>query len=126
MNKLMALVGAAALMSIAPATPAFADGATIGNGGDCFGIVPDAAGNLTGATVIGTYTSRSTKSGITNFTCHFDLNDDEAPAKNVKASGFACQTPLGSTTNSRINASPGGRMVLTCAIKSSIPVSRKR
>ena len=126
MNKLMAWVGVAALVTIAPATPALADGATIGSGSECFGIVPDANGNLTGATVIGSYTSRSTKSGITNFTCHFDLTDDEAPAKNVKASGFACQTPLGSTTNSRINASPGGRMVLTGAIQSLIPVSRNR
>ena len=127
MKKLMALVGVAAMMSIAPATPAFAEGGSIGSNGECYGIVPDVNGSLEGGVqVVGTYTSRSTKSGITNFTCHFDLTDDEAPAKTVKASSFPCQTPLGATTNSRINASPGGRMVMNCTIKSSASVSLVR
>ena len=117
MRKAIAMLGAAALLSVFPAAPALADGAIIDEGGNCFGAVPDANGDLTGAQVTGDYSSRTTKSGITNFTCHFDLTDEEAPDKSTKARDFACGTPLGITTDSRINASPGGRMVMTCNIR---------
>lgn len=119
MQRFLALMGAAALLSIVPATPALADGAVIGEGEDCYGKVPNADGTFPteGDFIAGSYTSRTTKSGITNFTCHFDLTDEQAPPKNRKASNFACGTPMGLATSSRINASPGGRMVMTCSVK---------
>lgn len=115
MRRFMGVLGAAAMLSIAPATPAFAEGAVVDKqDGTCSGIVPDASGNLTGAVVFGDLTVRSNKSWTT-LTCHFDLTDDEAPAKNTKASGFNCFTPE-PTTDTRANASPGGRMVVTCRV----------
>lgn len=117
MMKSLAMLGAAALLMVVPATPALAEGAIIGDGDTCGGVVPDENGNLVGEQILGTYTSRTTKSGITNFTCHFDLPDELTPPTNRKARGFVCGTPMGPTTNTRINASPGGRMVMSCSIK---------
>ena len=117
MRKFIAALGMAALVAVVPATPALADGAVIDEGGSCFSVVPDANGDLTGANVVGDYKSRTTKSGNTNFTCHFDLTDEEAPLKSVKASGFPCVTPPATTYDSRIQASPGGRMVMTCNVR---------
>ncbi len=117
MRKFMAALSAAALVAFVPATPALADGATIGEGSECFGRVPDVNGNLSGDLVQGDYKSRTTKSGITNFTCHFDLSDEQAPPKGTKATGFLCGTPKGVTTDTRAQASPGGRMVMTCNIR---------
>lgn len=115
MQRFLALIGAAALLSIVPATPALADGAVIDKeDGTCSGIVPDANGELTGATVFGDLIVRTNKSWTT-LTCHFDLNDAQAPIQNTKANGFDCYTPT-LTTDTRINASPGGRMVLVCRI----------
>lgn len=115
MRKFTALLGAAAMISILPATPALAEGAVIDKAeGSCSGIVPDARGNLTGALVFGSLIVRS-NSSWTTLTCHFDLTDEEAPTQNTKASGFPCYTPE-LTTDTRINASPGGSMVLTCRI----------
>lgn len=118
MKRLTAALGAVAILSIMPASPALADGASIDEGGNCNSIVPDANGDLTGASVIGTYKSRTTKSGNTNFTCHFNLSAEESPTKGVKAEGFTCFVFGGITTNdSRIQASPGGRMVMTCTVR---------
>ena len=117
MRKFIAALGMAALVAVVPATPALADGAVIDEGGSCFSLVPDGNGGLSDIAVTGDYKSRSTKSGITNFTCHFDLTDEEAPAKGVKATGFPCITPGGTTFDSRIQASPGGRMVMTCNVR---------
>jgi hypothetical protein len=117
MRRFIATLAVAALVAVLPAAPALAEGAIIGEGGNCSGRVPDVNGLLTGAFVQGEYKSRTTKSGITNFTCHFDLSDDVAPAKSVKARDFLCVTPAGETNDSRIQASPGGRMVLTCNVR---------
>jgi hypothetical protein len=110
MRRFMGLLGAAAMLSIIPATPALADK----EDGTCSGVVPDASGNLTGAVVFGDLIVRSNKAWTT-LTCHYDLTDSEAPAKNTKASGFPCYTPV-LTTDTRANASPGGRMVVTCRV----------
>lgn len=117
MRKFVASLGVAALVAVFPATPALANGATIDDGGNCSGRVPDVNGELTGAFVVGDYKSRTTKSGITNFTCHFDLTDEQSPTKGVKARNFLCITPAGETMDSRIQASPGGRMVMTCNVR---------
>ena len=114
MRRFLALAGMAALLSIAPATPALADG-SIGEDGICIAGVPDGNGGFIGP-VEGTSFSRTTKSGITNYTCHFDL-DELAPPKNRKASGFPCLTPAGIADESRLNASPGGRMTMNCTVR---------
>ncbi len=117
MRKFITAMSAAALVAVVPTTPAFADGATIGEGGNCFGKVPDVNGDLAGELVQGDYKSRTTKSGITNFTCHFDLTDEQSPPKGTTATGFPCGTPIGVTTDTRAQACPGGRMVMTCNIR---------
>ena len=115
MRRFIGLLGAAAILTILPATPALADGAVIDKeDGTCSGVVPDASGNLTGAIVFGDLIVRSNKSWTT-LTCHYDLTDSEAPAKNTKAHGFPCYTPV-LTLDPRANASPGGRMVVTCRV----------
>lgn len=115
MRRFLGLLGAAAILTMLPATPALADGAVIDKeDGTCSGIVPDANGDLTGAIVFGDLIVRSNKSWTT-LTCHYDLTDEEAPDQNTKAHGFNCFTPE-LTTDTRANASPGGRMVVTCRI----------
>ena len=117
MRRFTATLGAAAMLSIMPATPALAEGAVVNKeDGSCSGIVPDEGGQLTGAVVFGSLIIRS-NSTWTTLTCHFDLTDEEAPVQNTKASGFPCYTPE-VTTDTRINASPGGSMVMTCRIAS--------
>jgi len=119
MRNFTALLGAAAMLSLFPATPALAQdgGATITKEDGCFGAVPDASGQLTGIFVTGSLISRSTKSGITTMTCHFDLSPEESPPRATRAAGFVCGTPIGLTSDTRISASPGGRMVMTCRIR---------
>lgn len=116
MRNTIAILAAVGMSMIIPSAPALADGATIGDG-ICAGFVPDGSGGLTDILVFSTYSSRTTKSGITNFSCHFDLNADQAPSKGAKAQGFECVTPYGPATETRVQASPGGRMVMTCSIK---------
>lgn len=117
MRKFTAALGIAALLSIIPATPALAAGGTVGEDGTCSAPIPNADGTFSSVFVIGTSFSRTTKSGVTNFTCHFDLTDEQAPPKSYKSRDFECFTPAGSTTETRLNASPGGRMVMTCTIR---------
>lgn len=117
MRRFIAALGAVALAAVIPATPALAEGAILIDGDYCYSIVPDSSGQLTGESVVGTFTSRTTKSGITNFKCHFNLVGDEIPATTVKASGFWCNTPGGLTNDTSINANSGGSMVMSCTIK---------
>jgi hypothetical protein len=122
MKRLPALLGAAALLTIMPATPALADG-TIGEDGLCYAGVPNGSGGyMPGGLVAGTYFSRTTKSGITNFTCKFDLSDAMTPPKHVKTSDFPCFVSLGggvleTADDQRINVSPGGKMTMVCTIR---------
>lgn len=116
MRKFIALLGAAAMLSIIPATPTLAQVVDT-HDGICYMIVPDANGDLTGASVQGTLFVRTNKTWTT-MTCHFDLTADEAPPKTTHASGFACSIPpLPVTYDTRATANPGGRMVLTCRYK---------
>lgn len=117
MGKPIAMLGAAALLLTFPATPALADG-SINEDGTCVAGIPDGQGGFSGIAT-GTYFSRTTKSGITNFSCHIELTEAQTPSTNTKAANFPCLTPFGLTTDSRINVSPGGSLVMTCSIKQS-------
>lgn len=115
MRILTAVLGAAAMLSIVPATPAHSQVVDT-HDGICYMIVPDVNGGLTGASVEGTLFVRTNKSWTT-MTCHFDLAEDELPPKTVHARGFPCSIPpLPATTDTRATANTGGRMVLTCRI----------
>jgi hypothetical protein len=121
MRKLTAWLGVAAILTILPATPALADGAIVAHDGLCGGLLPDGNGGSTDIPFYGTANTRTTKSGITTVTCHFDLDPSIIPSSNLKASGFVCYTGedlTGMTTDTRLNVSPGGRAVLTCRLKS--------
>ena len=120
MRKLTAWLGAAAILTIMPATPAFAEGTIIAHDGVCGGLLPDGSGGFTNISFLGESNTRTTKSGITTVTCHFDLDPEIIPSGNLKASGFVCYTGenfQGMTTNTRLNVSPGGRAVLSCRLK---------
>ena len=114
------LLGASAMLSIVPATPAAAQVVDTRDG-ICNMIVPDVNGNLTGAHVEGTLFVRTNKSWTT-MTCHFDLAEEDLPPKTVHARGFPCAIPpLPTTTDTRATANTGGRMVLTCRIQTPTP-----
>lgn len=117
MRKSLAMLGAAALLSVFPATPALAEGATVTKDGVCYAFVPDGSGGLTSIVAIGEALTRTNNSGNTTMTCHFDLDDSQSPPKAARARGFPCETPVGLTHDTRINASSGGRMVMTCRIR---------
>jgi hypothetical protein len=113
MRKLTAMLGAAAMLSIVPATPVLGQVVDTRDG-ICYMIVPDVNGALTGANVEGSLHVRSNKTWTT-MTCHFDLTEDQVPPKTVHARGFPCAIPpLPPTTDTRATANNGGRMVLTC------------
>jgi hypothetical protein len=118
MRKFMALLGAAGMLTILPATPALAGAVIDKDSGICYSIVPDANGGLTGAEVQGSLLVRTNKSWTT-MTCHFNLTAGETPARTTKASGFECTIGPISTHDTRINASSGGRMVMTCRYKNT-------
>lgn len=115
MNRLPALLGAAALLTIMPATPAFADGAVITPDGVCGGFVPNEDGS-SGAAILGEISlSNSTKSGNLSIVCKFDVPEELVPPKTRKASDFICGFPDGSTSyDSRMVVTPGGSGSLTC------------
>ena len=118
MRKLTALAVTAALLLIAPVTPALAEGAVIidKDAAICLGQVPTASGILSGPILQGTLHVRSNGSWTT-MTCHFDVPDELAPDKATSASGFRCYIgTFGSTTDTRASASSGGRLVMSCRI----------
>lgn len=46
--------------------------------------------------------------------CHFKVPDELVPEKQTSRSGMQCNTAIGSTTNSKLVITPGGRATLTC------------
>ena len=126
MRKILAVAGAAALVSVVPATPAAA--VVINPDSDtCVGQVPNADGELGGPELNGSLVIRDNKSWTT-MTCHFDVPDELAPSKATHARDFECnivlppEDPDGDATivaadESRASASSGGRMVMTCRIR---------
>ena len=117
MRRFTASLGVIALMTIMPAVPAPAIAATVVKGADCDGQVFDENGVFYGPSFKGTMVYRVTKSGMKTVTCHFDVPDGFAPSKAMHNSGFQCFVDGASTTDTRASISSGGRMVLTCRIK---------
>lgn len=102
------------LTMVAPAVAA-ADPAVVKKEGYCAGFVP----NEDGSQGIGleSHDSRSIANrGGTTLICHFDIPSGYEPSRAARAEGFVCDTYLGTTTDSRMVATPGGRATMTCKI----------
>ena len=93
------------------------NGATVTKDLGCGGFVPTASGGV-GAIIFTTEGSVVIKgNGSTSLSCHFDIPPGLEPKTTTRASGFLCNTWLGSTTDSRMLASSGGNATLTCRIR---------
>lgn len=119
MKKLIATLGATALMTIMPAAPAMAEGATVTTEGACFGFIPTEEGGV-GDGLVGTLHSVVTKNGSTSLVCKFTFEPGLIP-RAYKATGFDCNTLAGFTNNSMMIANPDGYATLTCKINASKP-----
>lgn len=87
----------------------------------CGAFVPDANGGASDNVVIGSVQSVVTSSGFSKITCHFSI---PRQSRSTQATGFPCFTLGGLTFDSRVVASAGGQMVLTCIVFS--PQNRDR
>ena len=115
MFKNLIVCGAALSVVLASAGMAWAapapQAATVTKDFGCNGFVPGGGGLFTTESH-----SVVTSSGVTSLICKFDIPAGGEPAKATHADGFRCNTFLGSTTESRMVASPGGNATLTCKI----------
>lgn len=117
MRRTIALLGATALLSILPATPALAEGSIIISDTECGGFVPTADGGV-GPLLTTTDSHQVQKGSWVTVTCHFDIPEGLEPDKATKAIGVPCFIPgYGWATYTRMAASPGGRAVGTCRIR---------
>lgn len=116
MRKFLLILGATATAAILPATPALAEGSIVINDGSCTGFVPTPTGGI-GAFLFDGRVHSVTKGSTTTLTCHLDIPEGLEPKKPTKATGQVCTTVLGETTDTRMQASPGGRAVGTCRIR---------
>lgn len=92
-------------------------GATVTKDLGCGGFVPTESGGV-GAIIYTTEGAVVIKgNGSTSLSCHFDIPPGLEPQTTTRAYGFLCNTWLGSTTDSRMQASPGGNATLTCRIR---------
>ena len=119
MRKFLALLGACAMASVMPATPALAGGSVVIGDDQCGGFVPRADGTIDENNALITDESHQVIKGSTaTLVCHFDIPDDRLPSKGMKTGDFICQKSIGGVTvtafDQRMAASPGGRAVLTC------------
>jgi hypothetical protein len=121
MNKLTAILCATALVSFLPAAPALAEGATVTTEGLCFGFIPTAEGGTSEDFLTGTLHSVVTKNGSTSLVCKFTFDAGIIETAR-RASDFLCFTFAGSTTDTRMVASPDGYATLHCRINASKPV----
>jgi len=117
MKKLIALVGIAGLATIMPATPAMAEGATVTQEGQCGGFIPTEDGGI-GDFLWGELHSVVTKKGSTSLVCKFTFEPGIIDTAR-RASGFDCLTFAGTTTDSKMVASPDGYATLTCKINAN-------
>ena len=101
-------------------TAATAGGATIGKDLPCMGFIPTPSGEDSGIYIVSSENVVLIKgNGSTSLSCHFDIPPGLEPKNTTRASGFLCNTWLGSTTDSRMLASSGGNATLTCRIRTS-------
>ena len=111
---------AAALAVVVFGAPAQAAPAVVVSEFSCGGFVPTASGGFGSGLFSNDQThSVVTSSGNTMLVCHFDIPAGAEPAKATHADGFACNTFLGFTTDSKMVATPGGRATLTCTVKAN-------
>lgn len=116
MRKTFLILGAVATAAIIPAAPALAQGTIVIGDGTCTGFVPTPSGGI-GAFLFDGRVHVVTKGSRTTLTCHLDIPEGLEPKKGVRAHGVPCQTTLGVTNDTRMQASPGGRAVGTCRIR---------
>lgn len=103
-------------LSVEPAR-AESGGATVTKDLGCGGFVPTESGDV-GAIIYTTESAVVVKgNGSTSLSCHFDITPGMEPKVTTRASGFLCNTWLGSTYDSRMQASSGGNATLTCRIR---------
>lgn len=117
MRGTLPIVMALALVVATQPANAQTSGATVSKDLGCGGFVPTASGGV--GTLI--FTSESVVlikgNGSTSLSCHFDVPAPLVPETTTRASGFACYTFLGLTTDTRMQASSGGNATLTCRIR---------
>ena len=93
-------------------------GATVSKDLPCVGFIPTKSGQDSGVYISTDESVVLVKgNGSTSLSCHFDIAPGLEPAITTRASGFLCNTYLGSTRDSRMLASSGGNATLTCRIR---------
>lgn len=113
----IAVALAVTLSTVPQAAMAQSSGATVTKDLGCGGFVPTPSGGV-GALIYTTESAVVVKgNGSTSLSCHFDIPAGQEPKITTRASGFLCNTYLGSTTDSRMQASSGGNATLTCRIR---------
>jgi len=117
MKKLTAILCASALVGVLPAAPALAEGATVTQEGVCSGFIPNEDGTA-GDGLIGELHSVITKNGNSSLVCKFTFEAGVIP-RAYRATGFACNTLAGFTTESSMVANPDGYATLTCRINAN-------
>lgn len=120
MKKYIALIGMSALVSILPASPTLAqnaNAAVVIDDSGCVGFVPTDTGGF-GPFIFTPDGAHAvlTSSGVQILTCHFDVPDWAVPASATRASGFLCGTYFGTTNDTKMVASAGGRATLVCKV----------
>ena len=112
MNTSIKLLSVPVLMLVASAS--FADPAAVINDFSCTGFIPNEAGGSLGVVFTTATHSVVTDNGVTSLTCRFD-HDFELPQA-YGAKGFVCGTFAGTTDDSMMLATPGGKAILKCKI----------
>ena len=108
---------AVAVVLTLSAQPATAQSATIQRDAPCGGLVPNADGTLSTNYIETTDTKVVTKGNTTTLSCHFNVPSELRPQTTTRAIGLDCYTYLGFTTDSLMQANPGGNATLSCRIR---------
>ena len=93
-------------------------GATIGKDLPCAGFIPTTGGEDSGNYIYSTESQVLIKgNGSTSLSCHFIIPPELVPPTTTRAFNFYCNTWLGVTYDSRMQASSGGNATLTCRVR---------
>src|SRR2546423_13457664 len=110
--------GAGAAIAQAKPPEGHGEGAVVTRG-ECFIAVEGFSGPCT-------FTSVVRRSGNVNYKAQGTLSEGvEPPEKAVHITGFACFTPGGAATTSRLTVTPSGRYHVTCKVKHPKPEKSK-